>query len=41
MADVKPNVMLDNIISKSVAIVFYHDFWQIVLIIVAYFGPHM
>ena len=38
MADVKPYVMMDNIISKSVVIVlFYHNFWQIVLIIVAYF----
>ena len=42
MADGKPYVMMDNIISKSVAIDFLPQFfWQIVLIIVAYFGSHM
>ena len=41
MADVKPYGMMDNIMSKTVADVFSHKFWQIVLYIVAYFGPHV
>ena len=41
MADVEPYVMIDIIMSKTVAIEFVTTVWQIVLIVVAYFGPHI
>ena len=40
MADVKPYVMMDNIMSKSVAIDFFlPQFWQIVLIFCGILWP--